>query len=110
MMVLDKRRFIEKVDYITSPGHVDGKSRSSLKLRGGGPSAVITNMCIFRFDSTTKEMYLDSLFPDVTVDDVLSNMSFEVKIPANVKIVEPPTEEVEIIRTLDPKGIKKLNN
>ena len=54
--------------------------------------------------------YLDSLFPDVTVDDVLSNMSFEVKIPANVKIVEPPTEEVEIIRTLDPKGIKKLNN
>jgi len=106
MIPLDKKRFIEKVDYVTSPGHIDGSLREKLKLRGGGPSAVITNKCVFRFDKTTKEMYLDALFPDVTVDDVLSNMSFEVKVSPNLKTVEPPTvEEVEIIRTLDPNGI-----
>ncbi len=106
MIPLDKRRFVERVDYITSTGHIDGKMREKLKLRGGGPSVVITNMCVFRFDSRTKEMYLDALFPDVSVDDVLSNMSFEVKVSPNLKVVDPPTvEEVEIIRTLDPKGI-----
>lgn len=106
MIPLDKRRFVEKVDYVTSPGHIDGKMREKLKLRGGGPSAVITDTCVFRFDSATKEMYLDALFPDVTVDDVLSKMSFEVKVSPNLKVVDPPTvEEVEIVRTLDPKKI-----
>ncbi|MEM2085998.1 MAG: CoA-transferase [Archaeoglobaceae archaeon] len=106
MIPLDKRKFVEKVDYITSPGHIDGKMREKLKLRGGGPSAVITDKCIFRFDKNTKEMYLDALFPGVTIDDVLSNMSFEIKVSPNLRTVEPPTEEeVQIIRTLDPKGI-----
>jgi len=107
MVPLEKRRFLERVDYITSPGYIDGKgARERLSLRGGGPSAIITNKCVFRFDPETCEAYLDSVHPGVTAEDVVSEVSWELKISPTLHQTEAPTkEELRITRTLDPHGI-----
>ncbi|HPK53480.1 MAG TPA: CoA-transferase [Smithellaceae bacterium] len=116
MMNQQKRRFLEKVDYITSPGYLDGPgSREKYGYNGNGPSVIISNMAIFRFDEVTKEAYLDSVHPGVTVEDVKKEVSWDLKVSPNLKVTPPPTEEeVEIIHILDAqkiytgKGLKEL--
>lgn len=107
VMQLEKGKFMEKIDFITSPGHLTGPgSRKHAGLIGNGPSAVITQKCIFRFDEETKEMYLDALFPGVTVDEVKALVEWDLKIAPNLKtVVLPQQEEIDIIHRLDPKGI-----
>ncbi|MGB3974250.1 MAG: CoA-transferase [Peptococcia bacterium] len=114
---LQKRRFLERVDYITSPGYLDGyDAREKAGLPGGGPDAIITNKCIFRFDPESKEAYLYSLHPGVTVEEVKNEVSWDLKIPDKVLDTPPPTvEEVELIRMLDANkvytgdGLKNLD-
>lgn len=104
---LEKRRFLERVDYITSPGYLDGyDSREKAGLQPGGPIAIITNKCIFRFDPETKEAYLDSVHPGVTVEEVRANVSWELKVAPDVNVTHPPTEEqLRITRIVDRAGI-----
>jgi len=106
-MPLGKRRFVEKVDFLTSPGHMDGgNSRKQAGLPGDGPVAIISDGGIFRFDPVTKEAYLDGLREGVTVDDVRAQVAWDLKISPAVKVLEPPTvEQIEIIRGLDPYKI-----
>lgn len=106
-MPLQKRRFLERVDYITSPGYLEGyDSREKAGLAWGGPAAIITNKCIFRFDAETKEAYLDSVHPGVNVDDVVNEVSWTLKVAENVQTTEAPTvEQVNLIRALDPQKI-----
>lgn len=104
---LEKRRFLEKVDYMTSPGYIDGNdSREKAGLSGGGPASIITNKCIFRFDPETKEAYLDSVHEGVSVDEIRANVSWDLKVSPNLKTTPPPTEEQLIItRIVDKTGI-----
>lgn len=107
VMRLEKRKFVEKLDYMTSPGYLGGPGeREKAGLRGGGPEAVITDRCIFRFDPATKEMYLDELFPGVTVEEVKSHVGWDLKVGLCLKEVPPPTEkEIQIMRMIDPLGV-----
>ena len=104
---LEKRRFLERVDYITSPGYLQGfDSREKVGLPRGGPVAIITNKCIFRFDSISKEAFLDSVHPGVTVEEVRNSVSWNLKVAANVKETPVPTEEqLRITRIVDKAGI-----
>ncbi len=116
MMNQQKRRFLEKVDFVTSPGYLDGPgSREKYGYPGNGPFVIISNMAIFRFNEKTKEAYLDSVHPGVTVEDVKKEVSWDLKVSPNVKTTTPPTkEEVRIIRILDSlkiytgRGLKGL--
>jgi len=101
----EKRRFVEKVDFLTSPGFVDGKENwKQLKLQGGGPYAVITNLCTMKFDETTGEMTLVSLHPGVKVENVQENTPWKLKISDKLQQTPPPTEkEITTLRSLDPK-------
>ena len=108
VMKHQKRRFIDHVDYITSPGWIDGpdgRSRAGLPP-DRGPRAVITELGIMRFDDETKRMYLAELFPGVRVEDVWENTGFELDI-SRYKEAEPPSEEVLRILTeqVDPMRI-----
>ncbi len=107
IMRLEKKRFVEKVDYITSPGFLEGgDARKKAGLSGGGPETVVTNRCIFRFDPVTKEMYLAELFPGVTVQEIMDNVSWDLKTSPDVQETLPPTEEeIRIIRNVDPTNI-----
>jgi glutaconate CoA-transferase subunit B len=107
MVPLQRRRFLQRVDYITSPGYISGPgAREAAGLPGGGPASVITNKCVFRFDRETKEMYLASVHPGVTVDDVRKEVQWDLKVARDLETTEPPTlEMVEITRALDPERI-----
>jgi len=95
----EKRRMVEKVDFITSPGFLQGTNTRTQAGLSGGPSAVITTMGVLRFDEKSKEMYLDSYHPGLSLDQVKQNTGWNLKLAPNVKETEPPTlEEVEILR------------
>jgi glutaconate CoA-transferase subunit B len=106
---LSKRTFVEKIDFVTSPGHLDGRpgGRSSLGIPGGGPHLVVTNKANFVFDAQSREMVLHSLHPGVTFDEVQAEISWELKsISAPGETLPPTVEELRIMREeLDPDGI-----
>jgi glutaconate CoA-transferase subunit B len=105
----DKRRFIEKCDFITTPGYLTGPgAREEAGLpRGTGPLAVISGLGRMGFDEETRRMRLEALAPGVTVDQVIENTGFEMLIADKVEQIEPPNEEE--LRTLreeiDPTGL-----
>ena len=102
----EKRRFLEKVSYITSPGFGDGRGwRERNGLRGGGPCTVITTKGILRFDSETKELVLDSIHPGITVEEVLENTGWDLRWSPKIEKTKPPTRyELRKIRKYDPHG------
>ncbi len=104
--VHNARTFAEKVDFITTPGYLDGPgSREKWGLPAGtGPQVIITNKAILRFDSETKEAYLASYHPDATVDEVVKLTPWKLRVADDVHETEPPTaEELRVLReVLDP--------
>jgi glutaconate CoA-transferase subunit B len=106
VMAHERRRFVPAVDYITSPGFGDGPGwRRAVGLPRGGPSAVITTLGIFRFDSETCEMVLSALHPGVTSDDVHANTGWPIRASSKLKQTPSPTaEERAAIARFDPQG------
>lgn len=101
------RRFPEKVDFITSPGFINGKkTRQELGLKGGGPSKVITDLAILGFDKETGEMMVESIHSGVKLEDIKKNTGWDIKVSKDLKTTDEPTEkELLTLRQLDPKGI-----
>ena len=108
---LNKRIFVERVDYITGVGYLRGyESRTEAGLKPLRDYKIMTDKGVFGFQSETKEMTLLSLHAGATIDDVQANMSFAPHIPEDLKETEPPTiEQVRIIReVIDPNQILLL--
>ena len=104
LTVHEKRRFSETVDFITSPGWLEGRdSRRKSGLLFGGVARVVTTLGIFGFHPESRRMRLEALHPGVTVDDVKANMGFEMLVSDMLTTTKPPTdEELGILRMLDP--------
>ena len=101
-----RRSFPEKVDFVTSPGFLDGQGRrEAFGMPGGGPSAVITNLGCYEF--VEGERTLVSLHPGCTVEDVRANIGWDVRVAATLAETPAPTdEELRIIREeLDPQHL-----
>lgn len=115
IMVQEKRRFKERVDFITSPGWkipkwpggelVHKKEVYNLAYRGG-PSAVISNMGVYRFDENG-EIYLETVHPGFTPEQVKENCSFDLNISRVIGETKPPTyHELDLLyKKVDPEGI-----
>jgi glutaconate CoA-transferase subunit B len=105
---LSRRAFVEEIDFCTSAGHLTGRpgERAALGMPGAGPQLVVTDRAIFRFDEDTGEMYLSSVHPGVTAEEVRAEVGWPLKIARNLQTTEPPTvEELLLIREeLDPNG------
>jgi glutaconate CoA-transferase subunit B len=101
----EKMRFVEKVDFITSPGYLQGgNSRSEAGLVGGGPLQVITHLGILGFDPDLKEMVLTSVHPGVDPKEVKANTGWDLKVSPDLSVTVPPTEEeLDLFRRLDPE-------
>ncbi|MFZ0614325.1 MAG: CoA-transferase [Desulfobacterales bacterium] len=106
IMVHQKRRFVDRVDYITSPGYGDGAGwREAVGLPRGGPSTVITTLGILRFDPVTCDMRLASLHPGVTVEQVCENTGWPLQTTDSLAVTPAPTRnELEMLRRFDPQG------
>ncbi|HWH79921.1 MAG TPA: CoA-transferase [Candidatus Binatus sp.] len=103
----ERRRFVEKVHFITSSGYGDGADwRERLGLSGGGPHRVITSMGIFSFDSLTREMILRSYHPGISVTEIRDQTGWPLQTDAGLCETAPPTkDELAAVRKYDPKGV-----
>jgi acyl CoA:acetate/3-ketoacid CoA transferase beta subunit len=108
VMRQDRRRFVERLDFLTTPGYLDGpgaRERAGLPA-GSGPYRVITQLGLYGFDATSRRMTLLATHPGVTVEEVQAQSGFEVIVPAEVETSEPPPPKVRrILREIDPTGM-----
>ena len=100
----EKRRFIAKVDFVTSPAWLGGNAtRAKSGLLFGGVSRVVTTLGILGFDPETKRMRIEALHPGVTRDTIRASTGFELLEAKEIVTTEPPTdEELRMLRALDP--------
>ena len=103
----DRRRFVEKVDFITTPGYLNGPgAREANGLPPGtGPYRVITDLAIMGYCDETKRMQVVSLHPGVTWDEVQNQTGFELLKPTASRITSLPTaEQLRVLRDeVDPR-------
>jgi acyl CoA:acetate/3-ketoacid CoA transferase beta subunit len=104
----EKRRFMNRVDFVTTPGYLTGPgAREKAGLPAGtGPYRVITQLGLYGFDETTKRIKLLAVHPGVTVEQVQENSEFEILIADHVETTEPPTvDQRRTLHEIDPLGI-----
>lgn len=102
-----RRRFVEKLDYFTSPGWLNGgDSRLKAGFNRGGPLAVVTNLGVMKFDDDTKKMYIEEYYPFTDPEQIASETGFSLDI-ARAKIANPPsdTELSTLRRNVDPQRL-----
>lgn len=102
----EAKRFAEKVDYISSPGYINGgNDREKYNFPGGGPCAIITNLGVLRPDPVTKEFYLESYFPFSSIEEIKANTAWDLKVSPDVFVIPEPTEEeLANLRVVDVTG------
>ena len=100
----EQRRFVNRVDFVTSPGFLSGEeSRREAGLVTGGMYRVVTDFGVFGFDEHSKRMQLQALHPGITADRVQESTGFELLVAPDLSVTDPPTEdELAALRHLDP--------
>ena len=103
----ERRKFVKRLDYLTSPGWLGGPAgREQAGLAEGGPVAVITNIAVMGFDETSREMYLEAVFPGISPEHVLDRMEFEVDVSRARRFPPPSRAELNILRKIcDPQRL-----
>jgi len=110
LMDHEKRRFLPKIDFVTSPGYLDGSPGAREKAglpAGTGPHRVITSMALFDFPPGLRRMRLVSVREGFTVKNVLDEMCFEPAVAERVGELSPPEEkELALLReVIDPDRV-----
>jgi glutaconate CoA-transferase subunit B len=107
IMPLEKRRFVEKMDFLTSVGSGNGSPeyRKKAGVKGSGPYKVITDQAVFGFDKETKRMMLLEVAPGLSPDDIQDKVGFDLLIPKDAKqMEEPKPEDLRLLReVIDPE-------
>jgi glutaconate CoA-transferase subunit B len=105
-MTHERRRLVERVSYVTSPGHGEGPGwRARSGLPGGGPVAIVTTLAVLRFPPDGGEAFLASVHPGHTVEEVRAETGWDLAVSPGIGTTPEPTErELAEIRRLDPEG------
>ncbi len=102
-------QFVEKLDYLTSPGYLDGgdsRDRSGLFPPGSGPTMLLSTKGVFKFHPETKELYLAQVHPGVTVESVRQDVPWDLKVAPDLGETQPPSkEEIDFIRHFAPAEV-----
>jgi len=107
LMSHERRRLVERVSFITSPGYGDGTAgwRKRNGILGAGPVAIITTLGVLRFPEAGGEAYLASVHPGRTVEEVRAETGWDLKVAHDVSETSAPTpSELEAVRRFDPEG------
>jgi glutaconate CoA-transferase subunit B len=101
----ERRRFIPRVDFVTSPAWLGGgDARRAAGLLFGGVSRVVTTLGILGFERETRRMRVDALHPGVTLEALRAQTGFELGAAPTVETTEPPSaDELAMLRALDPE-------
>ena len=89
----DKRKLVERVDFVTSPGYLEGGDSRAIAGIKGGPTAVITDLGVLVPDPVSKELFVSQLHPGVSRDQIQEATSWDLKFMDSVTETELPTEE-----------------
>ena len=107
-MALEKRRFVKKLDFVTSIGFGDGSPgfREKAGVMGAGPFRVITHEALFGFDAKSKRMTLLEVAPGKTPRQIQEKVSFDLPVAADLTEMKTPAEEdLRLLRDVcDPEG------
>jgi len=105
IMAQGKRGFVDKLDFVTSIGHVSGgDSRQKLGVKTKGPTRLITDLALFEPDPETKEMIVTAMHPGVTREQIQENTGWQVRFAAQVAETKPPTQqELEVLRDIQAR-------
>jgi glutaconate CoA-transferase, subunit B len=102
----DKRRFVEKLDFLTTPGYLTGPgAREAAGLPPGtGPYRVITDLAVMGYHEDTKRMQVFSLHPGIEIDQVRNATGFKLEVQEPLSVTAAPSdEELRILRDeVDP--------
>jgi len=106
IMAHERKRFPERVSYITSPGYGDGGDwRARVGLPRGGPAAVITTLAVLGCRDDKHEMELRSWHPGSSAEDVRANTGWDLRVAPDAHETPAPTpDELRIIHECDPQG------
>ena len=107
-MALEKRRFVKKLDFITSLGFGDGSPdfREKAGVMGAGPYRVITHEALFGFDANHKRMTLLEIAPGKTPQQIQEKVSFGLQVSPDLTEMKTPDEkDLSLLRDVcDPEG------
>lgn len=97
------RAFVEKLDFVTSVGHLDGgDARKRLRLPGKGPVAVVTDLCLMEPDPISRELTVTQLHPGITREQVVKATAWEIRFAEKLKETPAPSDlELETLRDLE---------
>jgi glutaconate CoA-transferase subunit B len=116
ILTLNRGQFVNKLDYLTSPGYLDGGDSRDISghfLKGSGPCKLISRKGIFEFDQVTKEMFLAYNHPGITVEEIKKDIPWELKVSPGLTETKPPSdEELEFTRKFNPAksiGLRATN-
>lgn len=108
ILTMKGKGFVDKLPYLTSPGYLGGgdeRERSGRYRPGSGPSTLITPKGIFKFHTETKEMYLDALFPGVTLEEVRADVPWDLQVAETISSFPVPhDEEIDFLRSFSPSN------
>jgi len=101
----ERRRFVPRVDFVTSPAWLDGDgSRRRAGLPFGGVARVVTTLGLLGFAPDTRRMRIEAIHPGVTVEQIRENTGFELGEAKEIAVTEPPSaDELRMLRALDPE-------
>jgi glutaconate CoA-transferase subunit B len=99
------RAFVERLDFVTSAGFLDGgDARARAGLTGRGPTAVITDLCILEPDPASRELTVTSIHPGVSREQIVEATAWPVRFAAAAATTEPPDAEVlAVLRDLQAR-------
>jgi glutaconate CoA-transferase subunit B len=103
----ERRRFVEQLGYLTTPGYLDGPGgREQAGYPHGGPACVISNKALLRFDDVSKEMVLDRTYPGITPEEIQAHTGFALDLSRAAPLDPPTAEELHILRQeVDPQRL-----
>ena len=101
----EKRRFVPRVEFVTSPAWLRGDgSRRAAGLLFGGVSRVVTTLGLLGFDPETKRMLIEAVHAGETVETIRANTGFELGLAPTLETTAPPAaDELQMLRALDPE-------
>ncbi len=101
----EKHRFVERVDYVTSPGFLGGGEARSRAGLAGGPAAVITDRCILRPHGPSHELHLAAIHPGHDIDDIRQHTGWDLRLMDELAETPPPSkDELAALHRIDTEG------
>lgn len=107
MAAHEKKRFVDKVDYISSSGYLTGgNARDRYYFHGRGPALIVTTLGIMRPDPETREFILTEYYHFSSIEEIKENTGWDLKVAPDVKMApEPSPRELENLRAVDKTGM-----